>query len=30
MGIGRATQLDFKRPLHLRGQLRELWMYELR
>ena len=27
---GRATALDFKRPLHLRGQLRELWMFELR
>ena len=30
MATGRSTELDFKRPLHLRGQLRELWMFELR
>lgn len=29
MATGRAKELDFKRPLHLRAQLRELWMYEL-
>jgi histone methylation protein DOT1 len=30
MATGRAKELDFKRPLHLRGQLSELWMFELR
>jgi len=29
MATGRATGLDYKRPLHLRKQLRELWMFEL-
>jgi hypothetical protein len=30
MATGRATELDFKRPLRLRSRLRELWMFELR
>jgi len=30
MATGRAKELDFKRPVRLRGRLRELWMFELR
>jgi 16S rRNA G966 N2-methylase RsmD len=30
MGTPRATLLDFRRPLHLRSKLRELWLFELR